>query len=218
MRKRTIIANPRAKFKTLPLAIMLAFPLESVADVVCIPGVPLAQQHRTKMKHRAPAGGLKPIPVTVAEMLSWATPAGVESKSGRSRDVEIDSREEQAFELEGDIWRANLSDDDCDLHLEIAARGAGRRADRVIVEIPQGAEFVKARDALLQALGEGRVRVGTAIKLAKPIPVRLTGYAFFDAVHYRRTMPVRGKSHGSKFVGTMWELHPVWNIQLPGIP
>ena len=167
------------------------------------------------MKHRAPAGGLKAIPVTVAEMLSWGTPAGVESRAGRLRDVAIDSREDQAFELEGDIWRAKLSDDDCDLHMEIAAHGAGRTADRVIVEIPQGAAFLKARDAVLQALGEGRVHLGKAIKLENPIPVRLTGYAFFDAVHYRRTMPVRGKSHGTRYVGTMWELHPVWNIDFP---
>ncbi len=169
------------------------------------------------MKHRAPAGGLKPVPATVAEMVGWGTPAGVEAKAGRLRDVVIDPREEQAFELEGDIWRAKLSDDDCDLHMEISAHGSGRRADRVIVEIPQGAAFIKARDAVLHVLGEGNIHLGKAIKLEKPIPIRLTGYAFYDAVHYRRKMPVRGKSHGTRYVGTMWEIHPVWNVEFLGL-
>lgn len=168
------------------------------------------------MKHRAPAGGLRPVKTTVAEMILWGTPAGVESRAGRLRDVAIDSREEQAFELEGDVWRASLSEDDCDLHMEIGPNGAARTADRVIVEIPRGAAFLKAREAMLQALGEGRVGVGQVIKLEKPIPVRVTGYAFYDAVHYRRTMPVRGKSHGTRYVGTMWELHPVWEIEFSG--
>lgn len=165
------------------------------------------------MKHRQPPSNVTPVRTTVAEMIGWQPPAGVRKKSGRLRDDVIDPREDQAFELEGDAWRGKLSEDDCDIHLEISARGAGRRADRVIIEIPQGEAFLPTRETLLKLLDPATVVGDGRLDPHKPIPVRVTGYAFYDAVHFRNNLP-RGKSHGSKYVATLWEIHPVWKIEV----
>ncbi len=60
--------------------------------------------------------------------------------------------ETKVVELEGDLWHVKVSRDDCNCHLELSAPNAGRTADRVIVEIPQGRDFVRARE---QLQGEG---------------------------------------------------------------
>ena len=45
----------------------------------------------------------------------------------------------------GEVWRINLDEGDCDLHIELADAGAGPEAPRVSVEVPNDPPFKKAR-------------------------------------------------------------------------
>jgi hypothetical protein len=44
--------------------------------------------------------------------------------------------------------------------------------------------------------------------------MRFTGLAFWDAVHGSSRDPRRGEGHGTKMVGTLWELHPAWKAEV----
>lgn len=137
---------------------------------------------------------------------------------------------------EGALWRVKLEGNDGDLHRELSAGGKGRSAERIIAEIPQ--EYVLSRRKLLGIVGardRERTRDGLpdsrsnyrAMNLHTPVDVRLTGFAFYDADHYianwRHAKPgrcrftpeqvqKRGRAHGTCAVGTLWELHPVWEV------
>lgn len=182
------------------------------ADVPCSPTTPVADQIRTSLKHRT--SGLQSVALnttSVPDMLSWPNPSQISRANSP-----IDPRENQAFRLSGDLWRIVIEDNDCDFHLELAAPGAGSSADRVIVEIPQGPPFTDLRNRIQQALADAHDgNIGTTGKtLKKSIPVTVSGLAFFDAFHFSRTNPKRGNKHGTKFVGTIWELHPVFDLKI----
>ena len=190
------------------------------ADVVCSPTTPVARQSRTQMKHRSPElQGVSFQQTSVEDMLNWPNPAHIVKTSGSP----IDDRETQELTFVGDLWRVKIEDNDCDFHLEITSPGNGSDADRVIVEIPQGSQFVQIREALSNALiaaGEGDLNQRRSIDLNNSIRVQVGGFAFFDAFHYSRNNPKRGHGHGTAMVGTIWELHPIWQLQLvnPTVP
>ena len=196
------------------LACGCLFCCRSWADVTCAPTTLIGNQSRTDMKHRGP--GLQSVSLnqtSVTDMLNWSNPATI----SRTSNSPIDPRENQAFTMKGDLWRVKIEGNDCDFHLELSAPGDSSGADRVIVEIPQGSNFVQIRDSLIQALiaaGEGDLRHRTTIDLSQSIPIQVTGFAFFDAFHYSRANPKRGHGHGTAMVGTIWELHPVWQLVL----
>jgi hypothetical protein len=150
----------------------------------------------------------------------------------------IDGRENKVYVLEGNLWRVGLEGNDCDLHLELSDPSKGKSTDRVIVEIPQ--EYASTRDELLAVLPE---REGSRItnarpnskgnyrpmNLRSPLRIRVTGYAFYDAYHYlvrwqtskpgrcdfsSEQLHQRGRDHGTCNNGTIWELHPVWKVEL----
>jgi len=164
------------------------------------------------MKHRAP--GLRNVSVnqtSVPEMLNWPNPA----KISKNANSPIDARENQAFNFDADLWHVKVEGNDCDFHLEVSAPGDSSSADRVIVEIPQGAAFTQIRDLLIDTLisaGEGDLRHSKSLDLSQSLPIQITGFAFFDAFHYSRSNPKRGHGHGTAAVGTIWELHPVWQL------
>lgn len=186
------------------------------ADVPCSPTTPVANQIRTSLKHRS--GGFQTVTLkitTVSDMLSWPNPSRISRAN-----APIDPRENQAFRLSGDLWRIVMEGNDCDFHLEIAAPGSDSSADRVIVEIPQGPPFTALRNQIQQALSNAHEgSIGTTGKtLKKSIPLTVSGLAFFDAFHFSRTNPKRGNNHGTKFVGTIWELHPVFALNIGPAP
>ncbi len=164
------------------------------------------------MKHRSPGSGGTPL--TVTAMLSWPAPNADSNAGQRSRDVPIDPREVQAFTIEGDIWRMTVEDDDCDLHFEIAAPGSAADAPRVIAEVPDGPGYELVRADLLRAVHLTSARAGDRLAFMAPVRVRLTGYAFWDAAHQCQRDAVRGCSHGTATVATLWELHPVWRVEV----
>jgi len=76
------------------------------ADLPCDPSTPLAKQSRTDMKHRKPASpGTVTTDTTVAEMLNWDTPDDIADKQTRTSEAPVDDHEDQAFVIEGALWR-----------------------------------------------------------------------------------------------------------------
>ena len=203
----------------------------AVAESPCTPSTPVANQKRTGMKHRVPASsGTHVEATTVAEMISWEQPDELTDRDVRSSNSPIDPREEEVLTLEGDLWRIAEEANDCDYHLEISAPGKNKKADRVIVEVPNDVAFTESRNNVLAALSAAdRTKLensGEAV-LDQSVRLKLTGYAFFDAFHYsphfspahpgkchftKAQKLQRGNSHGTCAVATLWELHPVWKL------
>jgi hypothetical protein len=204
--------------RRVAIAFFLALSCVSIAraDITCTPTQPLAKQNRTSMKHRTPPHqnpGVKLM--TVAEIGAASPAAGVNSPGYRTSSVPIDPREASVLTLKGDLWVINVEPNDCDFHLEVSEVGGSVDADRVIVEIPQKAPFVAARNALLNRLQAAGVTLHARTKLTQPIRVQVLGFAFYDAWHFSATNPQRGNHHGSPQVGSLWEIHPVWAIIFP---
>lgn len=200
----------------LGFLVVLSCAAAAWADITCTPTEPLAKQNRTRMKHRTPQ---HPTPgvklMTVADMVALSAAAGVNSPGFRSSVQQIDPRESSVLTLKGDLWAINIEPNDCDFHLELSEVGGAMDDDRVIVEIPQAAPFVAARNALLNGLRAAGVTLQARTKLTTPIRIQVLGFAFYDAWHFSTTNPQRGNHHGSPQVGSLWEIHPVWAIVFP---
>jgi hypothetical protein len=199
--------------------LIAAFTSLANADVPCTPSTPVESQIRTSLKHRTTGFQNVALRTTsVEDMLSWPNPAQISRA-----DTPIDPLENEEFTLSGDLWRVAIEGNDCDFHLEIAPSGAGSNADRVIVEIPQGQPFTELRNRLQKALADAHENAISASSsaLKHSIPVTVSGLAFFDAFHFSKKDPKRGHGHGTKFVGTIWELHPVFALSIgvtPNVP
>ncbi len=89
-------------------------------------------------------------------------------------------------------------------------------APRVVAEVPAGPGYEDARAAVLAAIHLPSARARDRVDLAAPVRVRLTGYGFWDGAYWCRRDGVRGCSHGTAQVATLWELHPVWRVELVG--
>ena len=185
------------------------------ADIACTMGKPLEEQHRPNMKRRAPPQNAKPIHTTVAEMAEWPIPGILSQKRRfRKQDSPLDPREQQVYTVEGNLWRFKVEEEDCDFHLEVSVPGGTKKDIRIVAEIPQAPAFAAAREELLRGLKAARDLIpGQRVTVKGSVPVRLTGYAFCDAQHYTVAEPKRGKGHGTQYVATIWEIHPVWKIE-----
>jgi len=147
-------------------------------------------------------------------MLAWSAPTGIADSKTRRSNEPIDDREKQVYTLEGDLWRVIVEDNDCDFHFELTTPGHSKTAPRVIVEIPQGLAYASTRENIIQELTANgySLSVGKSITMDEPLRVSVTGYAFYDSAHYSKKNPQKGHSHGTAYVGTLWELHPVWKV------
>lgn len=185
-------------------------------DITCTPTTPVDKQHRTKMKHREPSTDA-PETRTVTQVLQWAAPAGMQDKNVRKQDSPFPGREKDAHvsEITGDLWRVKVEANDCDFHLEISAPGQPQTANRIIVEVPQGPSFVAARQMILDELiaNGSDAAVDKSVDLEEPLRIKIVGLPFYDSAHFSKNNPKRGHGHGTKKVGTLWELHPSWQIQ-----
>jgi hypothetical protein len=202
------------------IALALFFALSCVAvacaDITCTATQTVVKQNRTHMKHRTPPHQSPGVTLmTVAQIIASAPAAGINSPGARTSLQPIDPRESAVLTLKGDLWAINIEPNDCDFHLEVSEVGGSVDSDRVIVEIPQTAPFVAARNALLNRLHAAGVTLHARTKLAQPIRVQVVGFAFYDAWHFSPTNPQRGNHHGSPQVGSIWEIHPVWAIIFP---
>lgn len=198
----------------LTLALFAATSLYA-QDISCIPTTALANQHRTHLKHRDPAdSSVQVYGDSVAQVLLWAAPQGITDSKTRRRDEPIAPRESEVYTVEGDLWRVIVEDNDCDFHLELTAQSKPSTASRIIVELPHGDAFTTMREKILQELTANgySVTVGKSIALDEPLRLTATGYAFYDSAHYSKKNPQKGHGHGTQFVGTLWELHPIWKV------
>lgn len=171
-------------------------------------------QSRTALKHRRPPILYTVIIATVPQFiaLNRELPDNVTNASVRSSNAPISPTERQVYTVDGDLWRVAMEANDDEYHLEICARGAGRRANRIIVEIPPDPAYRETRRKLLSLLsGTYTFQPGTTRNLTTPIAIRVTGYPFFDGHHWTRR-GLRGNNHGTDTVATLWEVHPVWKI------
>jgi hypothetical protein len=188
------------------------------ADVACTSTQTLAKQNRTGMKHRRPPRSSPGVTlVTVPTMVAELPAAGVNTLGYRTATQPIDPRETSILTLKGDLWAINIEPNDCDFHLEVSDVGAASDADRVIVEIPQTAPFVAARNALLAKLHTAGITLHVRTTLTHPIRIQVLGFSFYDAWHFSANDPQRGNHHGSPQVGSLWEIHPVWAIIFPTV-
>jgi hypothetical protein len=178
------------------------------------PTTAIENQSRTSLKHRKHPLLYHVFLADVSDIiaLNKSLPDGVANASVRKRDVPISSIEREVYTVEGDLWRVKMEDNDDEYHLEISARGAKRTANRIIVEIPPDPGYKATRLKLLSLLPSEYVfKPKTTRDFKQPIPVRVTGYAFFDGHHWSKKS-LRGNKHGTAYTATLWEIHPVWKI------
>jgi len=178
------------------------------------PTTAIENQSRTSLKHRKRPFlyhvFLAEVPDIIA--LNNSLPDGVANAAVRKRDVPISPIEREVYTVEGDLWRVKMEDNDDEYHLEISARGAKRTANRIIVEIPPGPGYEGTRLKLLSLLpGNYIFRPKTTRDFKQPIPIRVTGFAFFDGHHWTKKS-LRGNKHGTAYTATLWEIHPVWKV------
>lgn len=219
------------------LLVLTSALLSAQADPPCEPSTAIPKQSRTEMKHRKPASkGTHVEQTSISDVLQFDTPDDIRDKATRTSESPIDDLEDQAFELEGTLWRVAKEANDCDYHLELSALGKGKTATRVIAEIPDDAPYAATRHDLLEALDptdRGKLASRGDVVLSKPVNIRIIGFAFFDGFHYALTFnPAkpgrckftktqtlqRGRNHGTCAVGTLWELHPTWKLEVLGTP
>jgi hypothetical protein len=184
-------------------------------EVVGVPTTRLERQSRTVPKHRIPPRSYHAINASIAGIiaLNQHTPAHLDDPRVKASNELISPIEKRVYRVAGDLWRVKMEENDCDYHLDLSGRGQSKSADRIIVEIPQGRSFNTARRQLLSTLpGDYAFRPGTTKNLTQSIPMRVTGYAFYDAHHFN-ARKVRGNGHGTRYTATVWELHPVWKVE-----
>lgn len=175
----------------------------------CVPSGREPSPYRPSMSRREPAAVTVPN-LSVATLMAWSAPSGAQHHAGRDRDESLDEREGMVAVLEGEVWRVKVGDDGCDLRVEVAAVRAGSDSPRVTVRIPAGAAYDEARATLRAAAGTGRV------DLREPVHVRLTGYVFWNGDHWCSRNEGRGCGHRADIVASLWELRPVWRVELVG--
>jgi len=197
------------------IAVILAMVPVGVAAQVCRPGIPMARQHRPAMRRRTPSLD-PPVRTTVVQVSSWPPPVDAENPTVHDRDDPIDERETQAYSLQGALRRVALESDDCDLHLELSAPGAPASAPRIVAEVPAAPMFQSVRDTILRALPASvHLAPGRPVDLPVPIPMTVTGFAFYDTARGGRGDP-RQPSHESPQVATLWGFHPTWSVTVNG--
>lgn len=184
------------------------------------PTTPEPQQTRTRVKHRKPPSGIHVSTIQLSEMFDWDLPADISDPEVRASNEVIHDREGEAFEIEGDLWREKMEMNDCDLHLEVSEPGAGKSARRVIVEIPARAWANAIRQRILDRVAQMKKdKLATKTgDLKVPVRIKVTGVAFFDATHWTKEKPKIGNKHGTEFVKTLWELHPVFRLAIEDQP
>jgi hypothetical protein len=180
------------------------------------PTTPVANQKRTALKHRYHPFLYHATQATVSQIvaLNQHLPAGVNtSASVRQSNTPISPYETKVFRVDGDLWLVKMEDNDNEYHLEISRRGGGPKGNRIIVEIPPDPAYAGTRRTLLSLLpGNYVFKQRTSRTFTKPIPVRVTGYAFYDGAHWTKK-DVQGHYHGSAYTATLWEIHPIWKIE-----
>jgi hypothetical protein len=187
--------------------VLLAWLLPAVASAQTFSVSPCtdsgAQHERYAMKTRkAPATrNAANIPeVSVRDMVRWATP-----KNPTVSGSPLNARERQIVMVTGWVRLTKISDDDCDIHIQLAA-DPSKHFPQVIAEIPPASKTLRKEFA--HALGANVTKSTKFFDGPRAVKITVTGFAFFDASHVCADHPKEGCAHG-RGVSTLWELHPV---------
>jgi hypothetical protein len=86
-----------------------------------------------------------------------------------------------------------ISDDDCDIHIQLGADPA-KHFPQVIAEIPPGSKTLRKEFA--QALGANVTKSTKFFDGPQAVKITVTGFAFFDASHVCADHPNEGCAHG----------------------
>ena len=186
----------------------------------CKCGETVGNSHiRMAMKNRSiPADAGSGTQVTTQAIISWPVPSSHYEKEPATPYA----KEENVYTVSGFAQIVKISDEDCDIHIELSPKTSGARIDRIVAEIPNTKEYCEMRKAFLEVLRENygfpqSDKGGTSKKFTTEsgFPrVTVTGYAFWDTAHWSgvHVNNKKGHQHGSKYVATMWEIHPVFQI------
>ena len=116
--------------------------------------------------------------------------------------------ENKIIKVTGYIRLLKEADDDCDIHIELAA-DKNPVANRIIAEVPNTEEYCDLREEIFTELKERyNLNKKKTYRFDNQLVPKITvyGYVFFDSGH------PTGHNHGSKFVQTVFEVHPVFKI------
>jgi hypothetical protein len=151
---------------------------------------------------------------TTLEILAqWATPP----LGPRDRCAGRTGRELNVYRVRGWMRRIERSKDDGDWHIELTHGPRSAPDSCIVVEIPLGelgSVFARARGQL-DSLVAGR-KLDKDGDLRTPLPVSITGAAFYDGQHRRisnkRDVPDGGHGRCNTSLRALWELHPVYDV------
>jgi len=149
------------------------------------------------------------------------TTAVANSEQNSDRPIP-NSAENKTFTLDALLRQAKVEGNDCEIHLEFSDTSA-TNAKRAIVEIPPDPDVKSDYQMILRLIHarfpHRQLKPDSAFVFPTPIPMKVTGFAFFDGVHKAMAGPHRPNGgHGSAQVKTFWELHPAWNVDCPSCP
>ena len=187
---------------------------------------------RKKVKNRAP----KPNrysrfkngkAISIAEFYELVCSFDPPKKAEVSQTKPIADLEEKTITIHGFLLAAKFErGEDRDIHAQIADSQEWNQ-DQLIIEIPAGKQFCKARKALWNLVRQDRANSGShskgdSIIFDSPPEVTVTGYLFLDAHHITKKIPPekycvgnggRGlQKNGKSRVRGLWELHPVIDL------
>ena len=149
---------------------------------------------------------------SVNDMIGWTVPENPKIKGSQK-----DAKEKSLYSVSGYLQNIKIGPDDCDLEIELSAN-KDKSSDRIIAEIPNTKEYCILREKLLKDLKDKysfNLNKGSNTLNNAP-EIKLTGYSFWDSQFYSDKAAARekGKGHGSKYVKSLWEIHPVVNIEV----
>ena len=131
-------------------------------------------------------------------------------KANEDREV---FREKKIVSATGYAWVIKLSDDDCDVHIEMSEKNS-KKGKRIIAEIPNTSDYCNLHNRIMEDLvnkfhlnKKKDYRFDKTDNGGKPIQLTVTGYLFWDSGH------PTNKNHGTKQVGSVWEIHPVSQLK-----
>lgn len=136
-----------------------------------------------------------------------------EKKQIYSDENEMLEREKKIISITGYAWIIKLSEEDCDIHIELSENNSVSEK-RIIAEIPNTADYCKLHERVLHDLiskfhlnKKNDYRFDKTDNGGKAIKLTVTGFLFWDSGH------PTNKNHGSKQVGTVWEIHPLTKLE-----
>lgn len=180
----------------------------------CNCGVTKGTKHpRQEIKDRSIPSSLNSAQsTTINEMISWDVP-----KNPKLKGKQTDPKENSLYTLTGIARLIKIDPEDCDFQIEVSADNQNM-GNRIIAEIPNTKEYCSLREKLLKDLKDkDNITInGKSTILKGGVAIKLTGFAFWDASFYTNKAAAlqQGKGHGSKDVKTLWEIHPVVNVEL----